>query len=461
MTDDIAQGRNFPLYFYGQQFMGPLESYVLAPWVRILGSYYLTARLGNEIFYLIFLAGCFWVARKLFDQKFAVFILLLLALPPFPILFFTTLVGYGEILPLAIGGLILVLKLSSATEGGWGKAFALGFISGLAMWCNALFVVWLIPIGIAFLSLTPFAWKRKLPWGFLMGFLAGLFPVWIYGLQTGTPMNVHTAGNRFTSLENVPEHLYLFFARLKYFLTTSSYDPKSGLVRQVIACVSWFPLVCFAVSWAVLLFSSLKRRQTETNEKKIWQLFVLSPPVLLAALYISRELALDEGLRYMIPVFPSFVFATAWGIHRVRPAFLKQAVLISLGLILLGSSAVSLKAQAQIKTNYLKILEFLDRQGLHYGVGDLGVSYAVNALSRGRILMSPHRQDARSGRLWKTVRENQPNFFVFERVGHRFRSRLESDPRVTWVPVGGRDVYYGPSKIFIEILECRERLDLT
>ena len=39
MARDIAHLSNFPVYFYGQNYMGPLESYVIAPFFAWFGFF--------------------------------------------------------------------------------------------------------------------------------------------------------------------------------------------------------------------------------------------------------------------------------------------------------------------------------------------------------------------------------------------------------------------------------------
>lgn len=446
MTEDIAQLRNLPLYFYGQQFMGPVESYILAPFVRIFGSFYLWVRFWNELFYLGFMAGAVWVSRRLFDKELKAWVLLLAAACPFPVLFYTTIVGYGEILFLAVLSLILLIQLSSRSVGGYALAMILGLVSGLAMWCNAIFTVWLVPIGLSLVFLIPLSWRRRLPLGFLLGFFLGLIPAWISGLLSGTPMNIHAASKPINSIHHVPAHFFIFFARLKNFLTPH------------LSRAAWLPFLCFGISWVHLLFSG---KTSFDSPKKVWRNFILIPPVLLAGLYVSRDLGWDEGIRYFLPLWVSFVFATAWWLRSLTSFFWKQTILALISSILLLSSLLSLRMQADLTAKYRELLYFLDSQQLHYGVGDLYASYGMNAMSRGRILMSPARFETRSQRLWQTVKENHPNFFVFEKVGHRFRERLESDPKIKHISLAIRDVYYGPADIFSEILESRERIDLT
>ena len=457
MTDDIAHLRNFPLYFYGQQFMGPLESYILAPFLRVFGSYYLTARFWNEIFYLALMVFSLGTVNRLFGRERSNFVLLFLSVAPFPVLFFTTILGYVEILPLAALSLILLLKVASEERGNFGFALALGFVSGLAMWCNPIFVIWLAPIGISLVALVPSSWKRKIPLGFALGLGLGLFPAWIHTLRTGTPMFVHTAGVRFTPRADLPKQAYLFLARMKYFLTTSFFEPSLRL-RKLLPIPAFFVFGIFLISFAAELFSFIRNFTRQSLSEKIFHLFVLLPPFILAGLYISRDLTTDEGIRYFLPLVLVYPFTMAGWIHGFRSRFWKRAILISLVGILFAVSFVSLKIQNRQRENLVRVLQFLQQKDLRYGVGDLNSAYGLNALSRNRVQVTPAFYERRYLSLWNTVREKGPQFFIFEPVEHRYRKRLESEPQITKVVLGGREIFYGRSRLLEEILETKDPL---
>ena len=453
MTDDIVHLRNFPLYYYGQSFMGPVESYLLAPLVRIFGSDYGVVRLGNELFYLAFVILFLKIVSRLFDRETARPLFFLLSVAPFPVLFFTTVFGYGEILPLALLSLLFLLKTLSDPKASFQYAAVLGLISGLAFWCNPIFVIWLVPIGISLVGFTASGERAKALVGFTAGSFVGLLPAWCYAFQTGRPMFINTAGPGYSPLEHLPHMAYLFFARMKYFLTASFFESPSWL-RHVIPFLAWIPAGLFALSWVSLFFHFFQEKDVR---KKSVYLFVLLPPGILFLLYTSRDLTTDEGIRYFLPLIVSYAFSVAWWVRRL-PSWGRRAVLTVLGGILLLSSLGSLDAQNRQRMRYLQIVRFLEQNGLHYGVGDFNAAYAVNALSRGQILASPPHYGMRYSPLWNAVRDHRPQFFLFETVDHRYRNRLASDPQVTHAVVGGRDIYYGTSGIFQEILETNESL---
>ncbi len=457
MTDDIAHLKNFPLYFYGQTFMGPLESYLLAPFVRIFGSYYLRVRVWNELFYLGMVFLFVRTVKRLFDRELSGYVLFFLSVAPFAVLFFTTVVGYGEVLLLAILSLVFLLKVSESNEKSPRYAFILGILSGLAFWCNPIYVIWLVPLGVSLIGLIPSSWKKMIPFWFGAGFLAGLFPAWIYAFQAGRPMLIHTAGTQFTPFNKLPQSAYLFFARLKYFLTTSFFE-KDSLVRKLIMGPALFVFGVFLVSFGSFLVSFLGNFKKHSVQEKIFHLFILLPPFILAGLYISRDLNWDEGIRYFLPLMISYAFVMAWWIKRLKPVFLRHGLVTVLGGIMVLSSLASLKMENRRRLDLVEIFQFLQKNQLQFGVGDLNSAYGMNALSHGQIQVTPALYEVRYASLWKTVMEKGPQFFIFEQVDHRYKSRLAFDPHLKKATAGRRDIYYGPSELLREIAETKEPL---
>ncbi len=68
MALDIAQGRRLPIFFDGQRYMGAIESYVAAVFVRLVGHGPTTIALAPLVFYGLFVAGQYAVWRVWRDR---------------------------------------------------------------------------------------------------------------------------------------------------------------------------------------------------------------------------------------------------------------------------------------------------------------------------------------------------------------------------------------------------------
>jgi hypothetical protein len=83
----IFHGTDYPIFFYGQTYLGTVEAYLAALIFHILGISTFSLRIGLLFFYVGFLITMFLFVRKLFSANFAVFTILLLALGTPDILF--------------------------------------------------------------------------------------------------------------------------------------------------------------------------------------------------------------------------------------------------------------------------------------------------------------------------------------------------------------------------------------
>ncbi|MEV0396691.1 ArnT family glycosyltransferase [Polymorphospora rubra] len=75
----IGQGRHWPVFFYGQHYMGTLHSYLAAPAVQFFGTQWWALRIPALAVYVVFLVLVFHLTKRLYTPWFAVFVAGLLA----------------------------------------------------------------------------------------------------------------------------------------------------------------------------------------------------------------------------------------------------------------------------------------------------------------------------------------------------------------------------------------------
>jgi hypothetical protein len=109
----VAQGRDFPLFFYGQYYMGALESYLAAPLFALFGSSTLALRLPNLVLYAAFLVLIWRLTRRLYTPWLAAVTVGLLALGSDRILKNQLIAGggYPEMNPAGVLLLLLAVNL--------------------------------------------------------------------------------------------------------------------------------------------------------------------------------------------------------------------------------------------------------------------------------------------------------------------------------------------------------------
>ena len=65
----ISEGRDFPIFFYGQHYLGVLEAYIGALLFHIFGPSVLPMRLEMIGFYAAFLVVLYALTRRLYSSK--------------------------------------------------------------------------------------------------------------------------------------------------------------------------------------------------------------------------------------------------------------------------------------------------------------------------------------------------------------------------------------------------------
>ncbi len=137
MALDIAEGRRWPIFFDGQRYMGALEAYTAALFVKLFGHTPTTVALAPLLFFGLFVAGQYllwsrWAGRSVGHLA------AILSIVCAPMAAFWTIIprgGYVEVLAWAIPtlGVYRHLTRRDATplafpaQFGWGFLFAFGY----------------------------------------------------------------------------------------------------------------------------------------------------------------------------------------------------------------------------------------------------------------------------------------------------------------------------------------------
>ncbi|MFC4145822.1 DUF423 domain-containing protein [Micromonospora mangrovi] len=147
----IARGDDFPVWFYGQAYMGTLEAYLAAPLFAVAGPSTFALRLPVLALYALFLALAWRLTRRLGGEPwFALLVVGLLALGSDRIVKNQLIAGggYPELNPAGVALALLTLDLCTGRPGarlprwaGW------GLISGLMLWVDPLLLPYILTTG--------------------------------------------------------------------------------------------------------------------------------------------------------------------------------------------------------------------------------------------------------------------------------------------------------------------------
>ncbi|WP_155373613.1 glycosyltransferase family protein [Catellatospora vulcania] len=181
----ISEGRELPIYFYGQHYMGTIEAYLAAPVVALFGTSVTALRVPTILLFACFLTVMFVLVRRLFSPGLAVVAVGLLAFGADRVVKNQLIAGggYPESAPMVAGLLLLTHGLmtrrltSPYAFGGWGLLF------GLIVWNHWLPVPYLLGALVALLSARVLTGRRTAV--LLAGALVGALPLVIDNLTAG------------------------------------------------------------------------------------------------------------------------------------------------------------------------------------------------------------------------------------------------------------------------------------
>ncbi|WP_406078785.1 hypothetical protein [Micromonospora sp. NBC_00858] len=186
----IARGENFPVWFYGQQYMGTLEAYLAAPVFALAGGPSLLGlRLPTLVLYAVFLLLAWRLTVRLTgDRWFGLLVVALLALGSDRVVKNQLIAGGGYPEMNAAGVALALLALDLAT-GRPGRRLlrwaAWGLLSGLMLWVDPLVLPYILATGAVLIGFC----RRELRGaaGALLGAAAalGAAPLLVHSLLTG------------------------------------------------------------------------------------------------------------------------------------------------------------------------------------------------------------------------------------------------------------------------------------
>ncbi len=219
----IFHGTDYPIFFYGQTFMGTIEAYIAALIFHIFGISTFSLRIGLLFFYVGFLINMFLLIRKLFSANFAVFTTLLLALGAPEIVYWQLSPRVYPEIPFFASSLLLIavhlaLKLEqqySITQqrrhflqkdlwfyGMW------GFIAGFSIYDDPLIIPFVVITGFILLICL---YRRKVIINYIViivTFLIGISPILIYTVLHPSSSVFQVGASAFSSFSSSSTSLF-------------------------------------------------------------------------------------------------------------------------------------------------------------------------------------------------------------------------------------------------------------
>jgi 4-amino-4-deoxy-L-arabinose transferase-like glycosyltransferase len=192
MAKHIAEGKAFPVFYYGQHYMGTLESLVIAGGFWLFGISSSLVKFVPLVFSVALIPLMFALAALLKSQRAGFFAALVTALPPSALVVWGSMARGGFIEVIVLGTLAFIYFIQFLKHPSKKLSYlgVTGLCCGLGWWVNNQIIFFMLPIGLhALLALR----SERVPirtgihW-LLVGcvaFVLGGAAYWAYNLQNG------------------------------------------------------------------------------------------------------------------------------------------------------------------------------------------------------------------------------------------------------------------------------------
>ncbi len=327
-------GGEFPFFFYGQDYCGSIEAYLVSTIFLLFGASRFTLGLTIFLESLFFILFIYFLARLISDKKTAFLAALFAALPSYYLIFHSVLARAAYIEIPIIGVLLFIFsqKIIYQNESTGRNFFFLGFLCGLGIWTHFLIVFYLAPIFLLLFFKDKWFWKRPTIIFFFLGLILGGLPLWAHNIAhplvtwhylmiaSGDPQPVLISLEEFF-LYRFPEVLgVLDNETQKYFIPFFSFPLYIGYLS--------FFLFLF-LSYGKNFLSLIKLKINHNSEVDPLLLFLLFFPLIFA----FSGFGAGHTSRYLQPLFSVLPILMAVFINKMKSYSIGLALLFCLAYL--------------------------------------------------------------------------------------------------------------------------------
>ncbi len=313
MSRHIAEGRAFPVFFYGQHYLGSLEPALGAFFCLLMGPSGFAVGLGTAFVSLLAIPLTYFLGRMAGGKQAGLAAAIFMIIGPLNGFYYQVLPrgGYGATMFFAAALLCLSALLAVRETTPRARAWLfllLGLTGGLAWWQHPLIVAALLACAVFLLAILG---KKCFPLPFLTGmagFLAGSAPFWIWNFS-----------NRWQSLVFLTSHHQADHLRgIRLFL----FD-RMLLLFGVAGAPLWRRLpVMFSLMLLALFFGIATARGIAGRrpvDKRVLVRLLLALFVAVSAFFFARSsFAAIHTPRYLMPLIPALAVIAAAGAAGMR-----------------------------------------------------------------------------------------------------------------------------------------------
>lgn len=330
----------FPLFYYGQNFMGTIEGYLNAPFFLLGNPSPFILEFVSTIFSIGFLFLNWLISKKIFGKVVAIFSSFLLSVPPLFLMRWVHEVRGPYPLTLIFGTLLLLVTvhLIVDTPSKDKKLLlfaALGLLAGSGWWENYLIIAYILPVGIfLFIQDPKIIISRYLVIIFTF-FIIGSLPLWIFQASHGFPVSGIT---NLGSTPDIPSFLKDLFANafpiLLGFLPPLENDKLDLAGYLIIGPIYFVALIYYIFKFRQGIKSVFSFRLARTSGGEI--LLFLFFIIISLNLFTNYGMRLsDNDQKYLLPlynclpVFVSILLVDLWKKYSLLSFILVGLILFS------------------------------------------------------------------------------------------------------------------------------------
>jgi len=329
MAKHMAEGRHFPVFFYGQPYMGSLEPAFSALLCKLFGISSFVVCLGTALLSIAVLPLIYsW--GKAAGGRWAGLFALLFCLVGSDAHFHYSVAPRGGYMTMMVGGLLSVWfaiqiarRLSTGGEPPRLLCFGLGLAAGAGWWSTQLVLPFLLAAASVLLAVFRRSLMRHGTVPSVVGFVLGSFPWWFWNFKhqwlSFDFASSFSGISPPAGIRNlIPAFLHLVEMKLDRWWNA----PRLVLLTLVLGLFAW-----------ITTQAKLRREKREQFVSRLAALVML---LSMALLYARSDYGIPPEPRYLLPMFPALAVAVgtscAWILAR-RGSLSKLAWVLFIALI--------------------------------------------------------------------------------------------------------------------------------